>query len=113
MSLLGDGSAEGLRLGRSQCRGGLLRLDLRHQIVVQCELDCLCSRTRAQVVRAGLQPALPTVEVHAGELAEHRGLQVDIERLRLANERSTVRSEVQDPLLRDLPDSLIDSLDVA
>ena len=50
--------------------------------------------------------------MHAGQLTERRRLKVDIETLALANEWSTVGSHVENLLLTDLPDSLVDSLDI-
>ncbi|GIX65122.1 signal peptide containing protein [Babesia caballi] len=81
-------------------------------IGVNRKLNCVSSRLRAQVVDAGLQPLLPPVEMHAGELAERRLLEVDVERLRLVDEDATVRRHVDDVLLLDLPDGLVEVLDV-
>lgn len=88
----------------------LLRL-LEHGLV-DGELDSLSGWPRTQVVHARLQALLPSVEVHARELTNTGGLQVDVQALTLANEGTTVGSEVEDLLLADLPDCLVDRLDV-
>ena len=50
--------------------------------------------------------------MHTGELAERRRLEMDIERLGLADVGTTIGSEVKDLLLGDLPDGLVDGFDV-
>ncbi len=64
-----------------------------------------------QVVGTGLETLLPTVEVHRSELTESRCRQVDVERLRLADESTTVGRHVDDSLLTDLPNGLVELLD--
>ena len=64
------------------------------------------------VLHAGLETLLPAVKVHAGELTHSRGLDMDVERLALADEGATVGGHVEDLLLTDLPDGLVDLLEV-
>lgn len=90
----------------------LLSLGLLQQALVDGELNGLGSRASPKVVHSGLQPLLPSIEVHAGQLAHRWGSEVHIQTLALANERATVGSEVQNLLLGDFPDSLVDSFDV-
>jgi hypothetical protein len=71
-------------------------------------LDRVRSRPRPEVVHSRLEPSPPPEEVHRGELAERRVREVDVERLGLVDERSSVSGEVDDLLLRDLPDGLVD-----
>lgn len=82
------------------------------QALVNGELSGLCGRTSPEVVHPGLQALLPSVEVHACELPKSRSLQVDVQALALADERATVGGHVQDFLLADLPDGLVDCLDI-
>lgn len=80
--------------------------------LVNGELNGLSSGSGAQVIHAGLQALLPSVEMHAGQLTHGRSLQVHVKRLALANESTTVGSKIEDLLLTDLPNCLVNSLDV-
>ena len=50
--------------------------------------------------------------MHARELSERRGLQMDVQALALADESSAVGGEIQDLFLTDLPYSLVDGFHV-
>ena len=90
----------------------LLLLRRLQQAVIDRELQRLCGGPRPEIVHARLQALLPAVEVHARELAHCWCLEVDVEGLGLANVRATIRREVDNLLLRDLPDGLVDRLDL-
>ena len=64
-------------------------------LLVDGELDGGGGGHGAEVVHAGLQTHLPAGEVHAGELAHGGLLHVDVERLRLIDEGTTVRGHLQ------------------
>ncbi|KAI6757641.1 hypothetical protein HG531_003466 [Fusarium graminearum] len=64
------------------------------------------------IVHASLETELPASEVHAGDLAHGRVLHVNVERLRLINEGTTVSSHLHNLSLRNLPHSLVQSLDL-
>lgn len=102
--------------------------------LINSELDCPNSGTSSEVVLQGgyrnkcadimfkkgarthhssLQSALPSIEVHAGELSHRRTRQMDVERLTLVDESSSVGGEIDDGLLRDLPNSLVDSFELS
>ena len=50
--------------------------------------------------------------MHGCDLAHGRLLHVNVQRLRLVNEGTTVSSHLDDGALRDLPDSLVENLDL-
>ncbi len=76
---------------------------------VDGELDGIDGWSSSEVVHACLESLLPTVEVHRGELTRRWVGEMDVERLRLVDERSSVGSEVDDCFLADLPDGLVNS----
>lgn len=89
-----------------------LRRRRRLECRIDSELDSLCSGSRPEIVHSCLQSLLPSVEMHACQLPHRRGLQVDVQRLTLADEGPAVGCEVEDFLLGDLPDGFVDRLDV-
>mmetsp|Transcript_43526 Transcript_43526/g.93229 ORF Transcript_43526/g.93229 Transcript_43526/m.93229 type:complete len:535 (+) Transcript_43526:75-1679(+) len=84
-------------------------LDLVH---IDCELDGIDSCLGSQVVHACLQSFGPAVEVHGGQLGMSHVRHVDVQRLRLIDVDATVSSHVDDHALLDLPDRLVELLQV-
>ncbi|KAI6763085.1 hypothetical protein HG530_009065 [Fusarium avenaceum] len=81
-------------------------------LLVDSELDRGGGSLCAKVVHASLETKLPAGEVHAGDLA-HRGiLHVNVEGLGLIDESTSVGSHLDNLALRNLPNSLVKSLDV-
>jgi hypothetical protein len=78
--------------------------------VIQSKLNGVDGRSSSQVVHSRLETLLPSVEVHRGQLTHRRVGQVDVERLGLVDEGTSVGGEVDDGLLADLPDGLVDRL---
>mmetsp|Transcript_30078 Transcript_30078/g.86588 ORF Transcript_30078/g.86588 Transcript_30078/m.86588 type:complete len:216 (-) Transcript_30078:1889-2536(-) len=90
------------------CRRGRA-LDLVH---ADRELDGVHGRLRAQVVHPRLQAQLPAVEVHRRQL-RGRGIDhVDVDRLRLVDVDAALGSHVQYRALLDLPNRLVQVLQV-
>ena len=79
-------------------------------LLVDGELDGVCSSACAQVVHAGLEARLPRVEVQRCELAEVDVAHVHVERLALVDECATVCSHVHQDALFDLPHCLVQRL---
>jgi len=90
----------------------LCLLRVLNQALVHRKLDSLGSRPCAQIVHPRLQTLLPPIKVHTRKLSQRRRLQMHVQALALADESPAVRSEVQDFLLADLPDGLVDRLDI-
>ena len=107
----GNGVGDRLRFLRHLCLLlGLLRaLEVGS---INGELNGLGGGSSPQVIHSGLQSLLPSVKVHAGQLSVGRGLKVDIQALTLADEGTTISSEIENLLLTNLPDSLVDRLDI-
>ncbi len=82
-------------------------------LLVDGELDRGGGGHGAEVVHAGLEAELPAGEVHAGDLAHGRLLEVDVERLRLVDEGAAVRRHLHDGALGNLPDRFVECFDVA
>lgn len=79
---------------------------------VDGELDSITSWARSQIVLACLKTFLPTVEVHGGHLFVFWVWHVKVQWLRLADVRTSGNSEINELTLRDLPNCLIELLDV-
>ena len=86
--------------------------DLRERGLVHGELNCVGFRARAQVVHAGFEARAPRVEVHRSELSRGRLRHVNVQALRLANERAPVRRHVQAHLLLDFPHGFVQVLEI-
>ena len=120
----GGNLSDDRRRGNSRGRGrNWLRL-LRCRCLLLCflcvlevggidsKLNGLSCRPGSQVIHPGLQSLLPSIEVHARQLSVGWGLKVDVQALALADKCSTISGEVENLLLTDLPDGLVDRLDV-
>lgn len=81
-------------------------------LLVDSELDGSSGSLGTEIVHASLETELPTGEVHGGDLAHRRILHVNVEGLRLIDEGTTVSSHLDDGTLRELPDGLVERLDV-
>lgn len=79
---------------------------------VDSKLDGVTRGARTEVVLPCLQTLLPGIEVHRGHLGEVGLRHVHIETLRLADVRSTSNGTVEENFLGDLPNSLIEELDI-
>src|SRR5690606_10512219 len=81
-------------------------------LLFNCKLDgvgsCFCS----QIIHSCLQAFFPCIEVHRSELAEIWFLNMDVQALALADISSPIGCHIQYCLLRDLPNSLVQVLDV-
>mmetsp|Transcript_72698 Transcript_72698/g.210469 ORF Transcript_72698/g.210469 Transcript_72698/m.210469 type:complete len:319 (+) Transcript_72698:277-1233(+) len=112
--LLSLQARDGLQLrGRGACV--LLRSSsdrLPHPVNFDGELDRVDRRLRAEVVHAGLQAELPAVEVHGGQLRRGGVHHVDVQRLGLVDVGPPVGRHVEDRALLDLPDGLVQGLDL-
>mmetsp|Transcript_10136 Transcript_10136/g.26796 ORF Transcript_10136/g.26796 Transcript_10136/m.26796 type:complete len:333 (+) Transcript_10136:419-1417(+) len=93
-----------LRLRRTLGGGAADLVDL------DCELDRIGGSLGAQVVHARLEADLPAVEVHGRELGRCRVRHVDVQGLRLVDVHTTIGRHVQDRALHDLPDCLVQVL---
>jgi hypothetical protein len=82
------------------------------ETMIQSELNGIDGRASSQVVHSRLETFLPSVEVHRGQLTHRRVGQVDVERLGLVDEGTSVGGEVDDGLLADLPDGLVDRFEL-
>ena len=60
----------------------------------------------------GLEAQLPAVEVHAGQLAVVGLGDVNVERLTLVDEGTAIGRHLQDDLLRNLPNGLVEGLEI-
>lgn len=80
--------------------------------MIQSKLNGVDGRSSSQVVHSRLETLLPSVKVHRGQLTHRRVGQVDVERLGLVDEGTSVGGEVDDGLLADLPDGLVDRLEL-
>mmetsp|Transcript_8651 Transcript_8651/g.23493 ORF Transcript_8651/g.23493 Transcript_8651/m.23493 type:complete len:441 (+) Transcript_8651:1767-3089(+) len=113
---LGGTSAVGLVLLGSQCRrvgaGNLVALFLGKSLLIDREFDGISGSASPQVVHARLESLLPGVEVERRQLAKVGIRHVDVERLGLVDVRAPVGSHVDQDALFDLPDSLVDGLEV-
>ena len=67
---------------------------------------------KPEVVHSGLESKFPSVEVHRAHLAEVWLCNVNVQTLTLIDESSSVRRHFEDRLLADLPDRLVQGLDV-
>merc|ERR1719330_581787 len=85
---------------------------LAHFVNFNCELDGIRSRFSAEVVHASLQSNLPTMEVHGRKLGSARIDHVDVQRLGLVDVGTPVRSHVENNPLLDLPDCLVQLLQI-
>ncbi|KAH0357813.1 hypothetical protein KCU83_g235, partial [Aureobasidium melanogenum] len=81
-------------------------------LLVDSELNWSGSSHGTKVVHAGLQAELPTSEVHAGNLTHSRSLHVNVERLRLVDEGTTVSGHLNNVTLAEFPNGLVQSLEV-
>lgn len=109
-----SGSGNTVRLvdNRATSASSGLLFDFFENTLINGKLDGLCGGASAKIVHSGLQAFLPSIEMHAGQLSERWGLEMDIETLTLANEWSTVGSKVEHFLLADLPYGFVDRFDV-
>lgn len=111
------GTGNGRVSGGTGATGTLLRasdvgvLD-EELLLIDSELDGGGGGHGTQVVHSGLETHLPAGEVHTGELAHGRLLQVDVEGLRLIDVGTAVGGHLQNVALGDLPDGLVQGLDV-
>ena len=76
------------------------------------KLDGLRGGLGAQVVHTRLQALLPGVEVHGRQFAHVGGFHKQVERLGLVNKQSAIRSHVDDVAHGNLPNRLVQFLDV-
>ena len=74
-------------------RGGINR---RRLFLFDGKFDRVDRRFGAEVVHAGFEAALPSVEMHGGELGEVGFLDEEIQRLGLADESSAVGGHVDE-----------------
>mmetsp|Transcript_12173 Transcript_12173/g.26968 ORF Transcript_12173/g.26968 Transcript_12173/m.26968 type:complete len:510 (+) Transcript_12173:311-1840(+) len=88
---------------------GIRSFDIRD---IHSELDGVGRRLGAQVVLPGLETALPSVEVHRRQLGGGAIHHVDVQALGLVDVGSAVSGHIDHALLLDLPDSLVELLDV-
>jgi hypothetical protein len=88
-----------------------LFLCLLQRALVGSKLNSLRRRSRTKVTHSGLQPLLPPIEMHTRQLAKSRQLQTSVQTLTLADEGTTISSEVEDFLLTNLPHGFVDSFD--
>ncbi|KAG9533387.1 hypothetical protein KCU93_g70, partial [Aureobasidium melanogenum] len=95
--------------GRVAGNVGVSDLEL---LLVDSELNWSGSSHGTKVVHAGLQAELPTSEVHAGNLTHSRSLHVNVERLRLVDEGTTVSGHLNNVTLAEFPNGLVQSLEV-
>mmetsp|Transcript_25496 Transcript_25496/g.80444 ORF Transcript_25496/g.80444 Transcript_25496/m.80444 type:complete len:257 (-) Transcript_25496:95-865(-) len=108
---------DGLLL-RTGCSFGRLRRRLARAaglpdlLDIHGELDGVDGRLGPQVVHARLEAQLPAVEVHGRELRRRGVDHVDVQRLRLVDVSAPVGCHVEHDLLLDLPDGLVQLLDV-
>lgn len=82
-------------------------------LLIDSELNRGSGSLRSQVVHARLQTELPAGKVHAGDLAHGRVLHMDVERLGLINEGTSVGGHLDDLALGNLPNGLVESLDLS
>ena len=90
-----------------QTKHWALRTDL-----IDGELDRVGRCTGAEVVHAGLEALLPRVEVQRGQLAEVGVGHEHVERLALVDVGAAVGGHVDEVALLDLPDGLVQSLEL-
>mmetsp|Transcript_25495 Transcript_25495/g.80440 ORF Transcript_25495/g.80440 Transcript_25495/m.80440 type:complete len:380 (-) Transcript_25495:95-1234(-) len=108
---------DGLLL-RTGCSFGRLRRRLARAaglpdlLDIHGELDGVDGRLGPQVVHARLEAQLPAVEVHGRELRRRGVDHVDVQRLRLVDVSAPVGCHVEHDLLLDLPDGLVELLEV-
>ena len=76
------------------------------------ELDRISGRSRSQVVHSSLEALQPSVEVHRGQLGVGSLAHVNVEGLRLIDELASVSCHVDNVALWDLPDSLVQFLNL-
>lgn len=89
-----------------------MKVGIFKDALVNGELNGLGRRSCSEVVRPGFQAILPSVEVHARQLPESTCRKVNVETLTLANESAAVSCKVQNLILANLPDRLVDRLDI-
>lgn len=124
-SILGSHRSPGHRGGRGHVAGASRRSTLLGEaltssgginklesLLIDSELNRGGSSLCAQVVHASLETQLPASEVHAGNLAHGRIAHVDVEGLGLIDKGTTVSGHLDNLALRNLPDSLVQSLDI-
>jgi hypothetical protein len=80
--------------------------------LIQSELNGVNGRSSPQVVHSSLETLLPPVKVHGSQLSHGWVGQVNVQGLRLVDKGTTIGSEVDDSLLTDLPDGLVDRLEL-
>jgi hypothetical protein len=88
-----------------------LFLCLLQRALVGSKLNSLRHGSRTKATHSGLQPLLPPIEMHTRQLAKSRRLQTSVQTLTLADEGTTISSEVEDFLLTNLPHGFVDSFD--
>lgn len=78
------------------------------ELNINCEFDGISCRSASQVIHSSLQTLFPSIEVHWAHLGVGWFSQMDIQRLRLINERTSSQSEIQNCFLTDFPNSFED-----
>lgn len=109
VSLLGEASLLGhLGLRKILRIVQVALLFLLEAVQVKGELDGVSGRPRPQVVLAGLEATLPGKDVRRRELAQRRLGEVNVQALRLANVRRPAACQLDQLLLRNLPNGFVD-----
>ena len=80
------------RIGRQLFRA------VQHTLINR-ELNSLRRWPRAEIIHSRLQSLLPPIEMHTRQLTESWALQMNIQALALADEGTSIRSEIQHRLL--------------
>lgn len=75
---------------------------------IDCELNSISGRSGSEIILAGLKSSFPSVEVHGRHLSWVGRLEVQVQRLRLADEGASCLRQVYQSLLGNLPDCLVD-----
>ena len=80
---------------------------LEQHVNVDRKLDSISRWPRSEVVLASLESCSPGVEMHCRHLTELRVFLIEVQALRLADERASCDSEVHHLFLTDLPNCLV------
>ncbi len=88
-------------------------LHISHESLhVKCELNGIRSWSCTKIVHPGLESLFPSEEVHSAELLVGWPGDMNVQTLRLIDIRSPGPRELDNLLLRNLPDRLVEPLDV-
>ena len=83
-----------------------------NRLNIKSEFDGVSGWSRSQIVLPSFETQLPGMEMRGSKLVERWLCHVNVEALRLADEGRSCSSQVDQLLLRDLPNSLVQVLKV-